>query len=107
MGDQIPEEEKTRRLTIVQEKQRAIQIQRNAQLIGGVMEVMVEGRNQALGQWIGRTSCNRTLNILAHRRRRIAGGQIFERARDAVGTELVSGRNRRCGVIGEGGARWK
>jgi len=63
MEDHIPEEEKTRRLTIVQEKQRSIQIQRNAQLIGGVMEVMVEGRNQALGQWIGRTSCNRTLNF--------------------------------------------
>ena len=63
MEDHIPDEEKTRRLTIVQEKQRSIQIQRNAQLIGGVMEVMVEGRNQALGQWIGRTSCNRTLNF--------------------------------------------
>ena len=28
-----------------------------------VQEVLVEGRNQALGQWIGRTSCNRTLNF--------------------------------------------
>jgi tRNA-2-methylthio-N6-dimethylallyladenosine synthase len=48
---------------IVQEKQRAIQIRRNAELIGGIQEVMVEGRHQALGQWIGRTSCNRTLNF--------------------------------------------
>ena len=32
-------------------------------MIGGVQEVLVEGRNQALGQWIGRTSCNRTLNF--------------------------------------------
>jgi len=48
---------------IVQEKQRAIQIRRNAELIGGIQEVMVEGRNHALGQWIGRTSCNRTLNF--------------------------------------------
>jgi tRNA-2-methylthio-N6-dimethylallyladenosine synthase len=63
MEDHIPEEEKQRRLAIVQEKQRSIQIQRNAGLIGTVMEVMVEGRNQALGQWIGRTSCNRTLNF--------------------------------------------
>jgi tRNA-2-methylthio-N6-dimethylallyladenosine synthase len=63
MEDHIPEEEKQRRLAIVQEKQRSIQIQRNAGLIGAVMEVMVEGRNQALGQWIGRTSCNRTLNF--------------------------------------------
>ncbi len=63
MPNPIPEEEKQRRLVIVQEKQRAIQIQRNAELIGGIQEVMVEGRNQALGQWIGRTSSNRTLNF--------------------------------------------
>ena len=63
MPDHVPEEEKQRRLAIVQEKQRSIQIQRNAALVGSLMEVMVEGRNQALGQWIGRTSCNRTLNF--------------------------------------------
>jgi tRNA-2-methylthio-N6-dimethylallyladenosine synthase len=63
MENRIPEEEKQRRLVIVQEKQRAIQIQRNAELIGGIQEVMVEGRNAALGQWIGRTSSNRTLNF--------------------------------------------
>jgi tRNA-2-methylthio-N6-dimethylallyladenosine synthase len=65
MGDQIPEEEKTRRLTIVQERQRATQIRRNAAAIGVVQEVLVEGRNHALGQWIGRTSQNRTLNFSA------------------------------------------
>ena len=39
------------------------QIRRNADLIGGVQEVMVEGRHEALGQWVGRTSDNRTLNF--------------------------------------------
>src|SRR5947209_6009195 len=63
MGDRVADEEKQRRLVIVQEKQRAIQIRNNAELIGGIQEVLVEGRNQALGQWIGRTSCNRTLNF--------------------------------------------
>src|SRR5579884_3540291 len=63
MGDRVAEEEKQRRLAILQEKQRAIQIRRNAELIGAVREVLVEGRNQALGQWIGRTSDNRTLNF--------------------------------------------
>jgi tRNA-2-methylthio-N6-dimethylallyladenosine synthase len=62
-GDQVPEEEKTRRLTVLVEKQRAVQLRRNADLIGTIQEVMVEGRNQALGQWIGRTSQNRTLNF--------------------------------------------
>jgi tRNA-2-methylthio-N6-dimethylallyladenosine synthase len=63
MPDRIPEDEKQRRLVILQEKQRAIQIRRNADLIGGVQEVMVEGRHEALGQWVGRTSDNRTLNF--------------------------------------------
>jgi tRNA-2-methylthio-N6-dimethylallyladenosine synthase len=63
MEDKIPEEEKTRRIMIVNEKQRAIQIRRNTDLIGTVEEVLVEGRHEALGQWIGRTSQNRTLNF--------------------------------------------
>jgi tRNA-2-methylthio-N6-dimethylallyladenosine synthase len=63
MAGRIPEEEKQRRLVTLQEKQRAIQIRRNAELIGSVREVLVEGRNPALDQWIGRTSDNRTLNF--------------------------------------------
>jgi tRNA-2-methylthio-N6-dimethylallyladenosine synthase len=63
MPDPVSDDEKQRRLVAVQEKQRAIQIRRNADLIGSVQEVHVEGRNQALGQWIGRTSSNRTLNF--------------------------------------------
>jgi tRNA-2-methylthio-N6-dimethylallyladenosine synthase len=63
MADRIADEEKQRRLAILQEKQRAIQIRRNAEMIGATREVLVEGRNQALGQWVGRTSDNRTLNF--------------------------------------------
>jgi tRNA-2-methylthio-N6-dimethylallyladenosine synthase len=63
MQDAVPEDEKQRRLAILQEKQRAIQIRRNAALIGSVKEVLVEGRHASLGQWIGRTSDNRTLNF--------------------------------------------
>ena len=63
MADRVPDEEKQRRLAALQEKQRAIQIRRNAELIGGVREALVEGRNQALGQWIGRTTDNRILNF--------------------------------------------
>ncbi len=63
LGGQVPEEEKTRRLMILQEKQRSVQIRRNAEYIGRVEQVLVEGRNQALNQWIGRTSQNKTLNF--------------------------------------------
>ena len=63
MPDAVPDAEKQRRLAIVQEKQRGIQIRRNAERIGAVQEVLVEGRNQALGQWIGRTTDNHILNF--------------------------------------------
>ena len=66
LADHMEEEEKTRRLAIAQEWQRQIQIVRNAAYVGRVEEVMVEGLNKATGQWIGRTSQNKTLNFLHH-----------------------------------------
>jgi tRNA-2-methylthio-N6-dimethylallyladenosine synthase len=64
LADQISEDEKGRRLAILQEKQRAIQIRRNSELVGKIEEAFVEGYNQATGQWIGRTTQNRTLNFV-------------------------------------------
>jgi tRNA-2-methylthio-N6-dimethylallyladenosine synthase len=64
LGDQIPEEEKGRRLAVLQEKQRQIQIRRNIAYVDAVEECLVEGFNRATGQWIGRTSQNKTLNFL-------------------------------------------
>jgi tRNA-2-methylthio-N6-dimethylallyladenosine synthase len=64
LDDHIPEEEKTRRLAIVQEHQRQIQIRRNEAYVGTVQECLVEGLNKATGQWIGRTSQHKTLNFL-------------------------------------------
>jgi tRNA-2-methylthio-N6-dimethylallyladenosine synthase len=63
LEDHIPEEEKTRRWTVLQEHQRALQMRRNARYLGTVREVHVEGFNLATGQWIGRTSQNKTLNF--------------------------------------------
>jgi len=63
LSDHVPEEEKSRRIMIVQERQRAIQIRQNANLVGTVEEVNVEGQHEALGVWIGRTSRNRTLSF--------------------------------------------
>ncbi len=73
MGDHIPEEEKSRRLMTLQEKQRGIQLRRNTARIGTVQEVLVEGFNSSTGQWIGRTTQNRVLNFVT--RPRPDGGQ--------------------------------
>src|SRR6202142_2570421 len=65
LEDAIPDAEKSRRLIVLQEKQREIQRRRYQRHLGQVLEVMVEGRNEARGQWIGRTSQNKTLNFTA------------------------------------------
>lgn len=59
----VPDQEKGRRLAALQARQRAIQERRHAALVGTVQEVLVEGRNEATGQWVGRTSQNRVLNF--------------------------------------------
>jgi len=65
LEDAIPDAEKARRLAVLMEKQRAIQQKRNQRHLGETLEVMVEGKNEARKQWIGRTSQNKTLNFVA------------------------------------------
>jgi tRNA-2-methylthio-N6-dimethylallyladenosine synthase len=52
-------------LAVVNEKQRVIQKQCNERYLGADLEVMVEGKNEARGQWIGRTSQNKVFNFTA------------------------------------------
>jgi tRNA-2-methylthio-N6-dimethylallyladenosine synthase len=63
--DCIPEGEKSHRLQILQERQREIQRANYESKIGRTVEVMIEGKNEARGQFIGRTSQNITLNFTA------------------------------------------
>lgn len=61
--DQIPEEEKGRRLAVLLDRQREIQQQRNAAWVGRSVEVLVDGWHQSRQQWTGRTSGNRVVNF--------------------------------------------
>jgi tRNA-2-methylthio-N6-dimethylallyladenosine synthase len=63
LDDAIPDHEKARRLEVLMARQREIQKARNNGYIGSTIEVMVEWHNEARGQWIGRTSQNKTLNF--------------------------------------------
>ncbi|MGD0571111.1 MAG: tRNA (N6-isopentenyl adenosine(37)-C2)-methylthiotransferase MiaB [Candidatus Sulfotelmatobacter sp.] len=65
LEDAIPDQEKSRRLEVLMARQKEIQISRYKKYIGTSIEVMVEGRNEARAQWIGRTSQNKTLNFTA------------------------------------------
>jgi len=63
MEDAIPEEEKSRRLAMLLEKQREIQRARNEKLVGRELEVMVEGKSKKEFQWSGHTSGNKVMNF--------------------------------------------
>jgi tRNA-2-methylthio-N6-dimethylallyladenosine synthase len=63
LEDAVPDQEKARRLAVLNEKQREIQRKKNEKHLRGIVEVMVEGRNEARQQWIGRTSQNKVMNF--------------------------------------------
>ncbi len=65
-ADSIPDAEKSRRLQILQEHQRELQRSSYRRHLGQTLEVMVEGKNPARGQVIGRTSQNKTLNFVVN-----------------------------------------
>jgi tRNA-2-methylthio-N6-dimethylallyladenosine synthase len=67
MADAIPDKEKSRRLTVLQDRQRQIQIARNAALVGATFEVLADARHAARGQWSGRTTSNRVVNFVSPR----------------------------------------
>jgi tRNA-2-methylthio-N6-dimethylallyladenosine synthase len=63
LADSIPDEEKSRRLQVLLDRQREIQRVSYARHLGQTMEVMVESHNHARGQVVGRSSQNKTVNF--------------------------------------------
>jgi len=63
LADPISDQEKSRRLAVLQDKQKQIQMHRNQRHVGQTVEVMVEGKNELRGQWVGRSSQNKVLNF--------------------------------------------
>jgi len=63
MAESMPEEEKSRRLQIILDRQREVQRKNYARHLGTIAEVMVEGHNTARGQVVGRSSQNKTVNF--------------------------------------------
>lgn len=63
MPDANSEEEKSRRLAVLQDKQRGIQVKKNANFVGNTYEVMVGGKSKRENQWSGHTTCHRVVNF--------------------------------------------
>src|ERR1700726_4675981 len=74
LDDAISDAEKARRLEVLMVKQREIKTAQYKKYIGEPVEVMVEGKNDARGQWMGRTSQNKTLNFVAPEGRSFESG---------------------------------
>jgi tRNA-2-methylthio-N6-dimethylallyladenosine synthase len=65
LEDAIPDAEKARRLEALMTKQKETKMLRSNNFIGQIYEVMVEGKNQARAQLIGRSTQNKTINFTA------------------------------------------
>jgi tRNA-2-methylthio-N6-dimethylallyladenosine synthase len=63
LEDAIPDEEKARRLAVMNGRQREIQKRNYQRFLGRTLEAMVEGKNEARAQWTGRTSQNKVVNF--------------------------------------------
>jgi len=61
--EEVSEEEKGRRLALIQERQKLIQYKRNSLLVGKTVEVLVEGRAKSRVRLTGRTSDNKIVNF--------------------------------------------
>jgi tRNA-2-methylthio-N6-dimethylallyladenosine synthase len=88
MPDAISEEEKSRRLAILQETQREVQSQRNATLLGNTFEVFVSGKSRRENQWSGHTTCHRVVNFASHQRE-LLGTYVQVRVTGAGPNSLV------------------
>jgi len=88
LDDAIPDVEKSRRLNALLEHQRVIQQKRNRKHLGENLEVMVEARNEARAQWVGRTTQNKTLNFTANRNLEL-GSYVPVRVTTAFPNSLV------------------
>src|SRR5438477_2275637 len=63
MAGAIPDEEQSRRLAMLQEKQRAIQAASLQQFSGEIFEVHVDGKSKKENSWYGHSSCNRVISL--------------------------------------------
>ncbi len=88
MPDVISEAEKGRRLAVVLERQREIQVRKHEALVGETFEVLVDGGSRKPGQWSGRSSGNRIVNFYSPRTD-LLGQYVQVRVLRAVPNSLV------------------
>jgi len=88
MSDSIPEQEKSRRLAVLQDRQREIQERNHASLVGTLFEVLVSGKSRRDNQWSGYTTSHRMINF-ASQGRELLGTYLQVRVTGAGPNNLV------------------
>ena len=88
LHDPIPEEEKGRRLAMIQEKQRVIQTARNQAMVGQALEVFVSNKSRREKQWSGHTTSNRVINF-ASQAKEILGSYVRVRVTESGNGSLT------------------
>src|SRR6266853_4044182 len=88
MSDSISEEEKGRRLAVLQDRQREIQSAKNARLVGKRFEVLVSGKSRRENQWSGYTTSHRMINF-ASQERELLGTYVQVQVTGATPNRLV------------------
>jgi tRNA-2-methylthio-N6-dimethylallyladenosine synthase len=88
MPDAIPEEEKSRRLAVLQEKQREIQLGKNGKLVDQTFEVLVSGKSRRENQWSGYTTSHAVVNF-ASQEKELLGTYVQVRVTGATPNSLV------------------
>jgi len=88
MSDSISEEEKGRRLAILQDRQREIQAVKNEHFVGDEYEVLVSGKSRRENQWSGYTTSHRMINF-ASQERELLGTYVQVRVTGATPNGLV------------------
>jgi tRNA-2-methylthio-N6-dimethylallyladenosine synthase len=66
MTNFIPDAEQSRRLALLQEKQRLIQAETLQSLVGEIYEVHVDGKSKKENTWYGHSSCNRVVSFTSN-----------------------------------------
>ena len=111
--DDVPAEEKQRRLADLLERQRRISHEENQKWVGRSIEILVEGRDSRRGQWICRTGQNKTLLLPAEPAMTVGTFHTAKVLR-AEGQSLGAGLGRAAGAreldprvpARDGAARW-
>ncbi len=88
MSDSISEEEKGRRLAILQDHQREIQAAKHSLLVGERFEVLVSGKSRRENQWTGYSTSHRMINF-ASQGRELLGTYVQVRVTGATPNGLA------------------